>query len=226
MLRSWKLLALPAALTLLAGLPPIVLAGGEGDTKQTVLEKLQQMDKRLEKSFKQISDDMAALQADALMAKGQLQAARDKVDQLEKDMAEAKKDFNQMRTDLDSLKRGAGTSTTKALYPPEPTSLESMARRLGKIEQDLARMTAPPRVSQYPTPATGRLKLVNDYAEEVQFVINGRSYRVAPGMTQVLEMPAGPFNYEVVTPTWGPRPGRTPTLASGDTFTLVAHLPP
>jgi hypothetical protein len=226
MVRTLKLLMLPPVMTaMLAGIPAVASAEGGGESKATVLEKLQQMDKRLEESFKRIGDDMAALKADALMAKGQLQTARDKIEQFEKDMADAKKDLIQMRMELDEFKKGgSGTVTTKPLYPPEQTSLESIARRLGKIEQDLARLN-PPRVSQYPpAPPTGRLKLVNDSAEELQFVVNGRIYRVVPGMTHLIEqVPAGPFNYEVVSPTWGLRASRSPTLVAGDTFTLVAH---
>jgi hypothetical protein len=211
MTRIWKLLVLPAAAA-------IVFAGtvfAQGDGQAPATDKAKQADKRLET----ISNDMAAAKADLLLARNRLQSAQERFEQLEKEIADAKNDLLQLRGD-----RGPGTVTTQPLYPPEQANLEAIARRLAKIEQDLARLTNPPRVSQYPAPATGRLKLVNDSVEEMQFVINGRAFRVAPGAAHVVEgMPAGAFTYEVVSPTWGLRANRSTTLAAGETFTLVAH---
>ena len=68
------------------------------------------------------------------------------------------------------------------------------------------------------------MQLVNDYSEELLFLVNGRAYRVAPGTTHTVEeMPAGAFNYEVISPTWGSRARNTPMLAAGETFTITAR---
>jgi hypothetical protein len=214
MIRTWKLLVLSASLAVLLALAPaVVLAQAEG--KNAAVDKSKQADKVLERIGKEMVDAKAAM----LLARNHLQAAQDKIEQLEKEIAEVKNDLSQMR-----LERPPGTSATQAFYPPEQANIDAIARRLAKIEQDLARLTPPPRVSLYPAAAVGRLRLVNDYPEEMLFVINSRSYRVAPGMTQVIDqVPAGAFTYEVVSPTWGLRASRSPTLAAGETFTLTAH---
>ena len=217
MIRTWKLLVLPAAATILFAGSTLVFAEEQAEGKAAV-DKIKQAEKRLEGIEKRFTEALADVQ----QAMGQLESARARVEHLGKQLADAKNDLNQLRGD-----GASGTTTTQALYPPEQASMEAIVKRLAKIEQDLARLTNPPRVSLYPAPPpppTGRLRLINDAAEEMQFVINGRSYRVAPGMAQVIDqMPAGPFTYEVVSPTWGLRGSRSPTLSAGETFTLTAH---
>jgi len=225
MMRNWKLLALPAIVTAVLTVDPTVAtAGGTAETgKNKVMEKLTQMDKRLEEAFRNISEDMVALKADALISKRDLQKAQDKIDELEKDMAQTQKDLAQMRVELQDLKK-RGPSTTQALYPPsEKAGLDAITNRLSKIEQDLTRLNNPARVSLSPA-ATGRVKLVNDSFEDLLFIVNGRPYRVGSNVTQVLEqVPAGALVYEVMSPTLGLRGRNTPTLAAGETFTITAR---
>jgi len=221
MIRSWKLLA---ATVVLAAAPAVVSAGGTDEAaKTTVLDKLAQMDKRLNEAFRKIGEDMVGVKADALMAKRDLQNAQEKLDQLAKDMTQTRNDLIKMRLEMNDLKKGS-TSSIRSLYPPaDKASLDAITNRLGKIEKDMSRLTSPPRVALSPAP-TGRLKLVNDYAEEMAFIVNGHRYIVAPHMIQVLEqVPAGAFTYAVESPTWGLRAHNTPVLAAGETFTITAH---
>ena len=63
--------------------------------------------------------------------------------------------------------------------------------------------------------------LSNRYPEEMLFIVNGTSYRVAPGSTRVLDpQPAGTITYEVLSPTWGLLRRRTTTLAANEPFRI------
>ena len=224
MMRTWKLLALPAVLTAaLSAAPTVVTAGGQGEGDKPVLERLDKMDKAVQDAFKKISDEMLLLKGDALIAKTGLQKAQEKIDQLEKDMAQALRDVTKLRVEADELRK-RGSSSTEALYPPaDKAGLDDIKSRLGKIEQELTRIAGSSSTSQSPA-RVGRLRLVNEYSEELLFLVNGRSYRVAPGTTQqVEEVPTGAFTYEVISPTWGLRARNTPVLAAGETFTISAR---
>jgi archaellum component FlaC len=225
MLRTWKMLALPAVLSAaFTTAPPVARAGGsDGGEKNPVLEKLMQMEKRVNEAFKKIEDDMLELKAEALTVKPGLEAAQKRVKQLEKDLVDMRDDMANMRNDLSDLKKRI-PSSTQALYPPpDKASLDDLKARLGKVEQDFGKLSGLPQTSFYPA-RPGRLRLVNEYSEDMLFIVNGRSYRVAPGAIQVLDqVPAGAFSYEVVSPTWGLRGRNTPDLASGETFTITAR---
>jgi hypothetical protein len=232
MMRNWKLLALPAVLTAaLSATPTVVTAGGQGDADKSVLERLEKMDKSIQDAFKKISDEMLLLKGDALIAKASIQKAQEKIDQLEKDMAQTLREVAKLHLEVDDLRKRA-PSVTQALYPPpDKANLDDIRSRLGKIELDLARIASSSRTSLSPPPVllpapVGRLRLINDYSEDLLFLVNGRSYRVAPGTTEVLEgVPAGAFTYEVISPTWGLRARNTPVLAAGEMFTISARIP-
>jgi hypothetical protein len=227
MLRTWKSSAVfVSAGFILSAVSAGAFAGGTDGVKDPVLEKLNKMEKRLDEAFRRISEDMTAVKAEALVAKTRLQDAQDKIEQLQTDLKEARRDLVQMRVEMNELKKRPGT-TTQSLYPPEKTSSDKIADRLAKVEQDLARLGTSLRVANSPPgvpPAAGaRVKMVNSSLEELFFVINGRTYRVLPSMTQVLEqVPPGPINYEVISPTWGVRGRNSPTLNPGETLTVTA----
>jgi hypothetical protein len=128
-------------------------------------------------------------------------------------------------TEINDAKRRPPTRTEALYPPPDKTSLDEIRTRLTLIEQELARLATTPRTSLSPSAAgVGRLQLVNNYSEDLLFIVNGRAYRVAPGTTHMVEqVPAGAFNYEVVSPTWGLRARNTPQLVTGETFTITAR---
>src|SRR6266436_4394190 len=114
-------------------------------------------------------------------------------------MTQALKEVAQLRIELDDLKKKA-PSSTKAMYPPpDKADLDDLKGRLGKIEDALGKLSSVPQTVLSPA-RVGRLRLVNEYHEELLFIVNGRSYRVAPGSTQQIEqVPTGAFTYEVIS---------------------------
>ena len=96
----------------------------------------------------------------------------------------------------------------------DKATLDEIKICLQKIEAALAK-TGTGRIALSP-PTVGRIHLVNMYAEEMLFVINGKGYRVAPFTSAMLDnQPVGMFKYEVISGTYGLRASNTPTLAPG-----------
>jgi ubiquinone/menaquinone biosynthesis C-methylase UbiE len=66
----------------------------------------------------------------------------------------------------------------------------------------------------------GRIELVNTYGLPVEIVVNGQSYLVGAGQTQVLEgQPVGSFTYEVI----GVQSPVTRPLNVNETFRILVH---
>jgi hypothetical protein len=102
--------------------------------------------------------------------------------------------------------------------------LEQLRVRLIQIEQLLLELKTRQARTSFSAPAEGRVVLNNDYVDEVQFTVNGETYRVAPGASVVLpNIPAGALRYEMRSAVYGLRASRTTELAAGQTLTLVAH---
>src|SRR5947209_7150981 len=134
MTRTWKLVALIAAVGLmLEAASSRALAGGSSDeAKDPVLKKLTTMEKRLDEAFRKISEDMTAVKAEMLVAKKDLQEAQDKIDQLQTELKEARRDGVQLRIEVNDLKKRGFTSTQQSLYPPDRAGSEAIAERLAK----------------------------------------------------------------------------------------------
>jgi hypothetical protein len=117
-----------------------------------------------------------------------------------------------------------GVRDRVSLYPPnDKDTLEEIKARLTQLQDAINRLqTGSGRIAKY-GPETGRVNLVNMHAEDLLFVVNDRTYRVAPGMSTLLELPAGAFTYEVISPSWGLRGRNTPVLRPGQTFTISAR---
>jgi archaellum component FlaC len=215
MMRNWKvLLGLPAVVTAaLVAVPTAATAGGQPD-KESVLEKLKTMDKALENSFKTIGDEFTSLKGDAITIKNRLKDLQEKLVQVQKDL-------DRLTTEPGDGK--VRPETSRSYYgPADKAVLDEIKARLTRIEQDLAKLTTT-RTAFSPAP-TGRVRLVNDYVEDLLFIVRGRAYRVTPGSVQVVEqVPAGEFTYEVVSPTYGLRRRTTTGLAAGETFTISAR---
>jgi hypothetical protein len=229
MMRNWKVLALCTAVTVTLSTPAIVTAGGSPDEKVTPLDK---MERKLLDALKKLDDEVQWLKGESLIGKTRYQNTQDKLDkahekleQLATDVSKVQTDLGQLRAELNDVKKRFSTST-QALYPPpnDKATLDEIKGRLGKIEEDLAKLGTAARVALSPPAASGRLQLVNSYSEDLLFIVNGRAYRLAPGMTQMVDqVPAGAFTYEVVSPSWGLRARNSPLLASGETFTITAR---
>jgi hypothetical protein len=215
MLRIWRTSVLPTFV--LAALTTPALAGAETtkDRLKAIEDQLKEMKESLKKSFDQVGKDIKAINED-------IKALADARKDLE---VKVQKQISDLQTDLNALKRRLSGSDLK-LYPAaDAGALEELRSRLAQMERTLERLQAPPTRMAFSAPRTSQLVVVNTYNSDMLFVVNGVEYRVNPGQTFTLTVPAGTLTYEAIAPGWGiVRPRTTTTLAPGETLTLTASL--
>ena len=161
------------------------------------------------------------------------QTAGDKKD----DPADLKKTVADLKTDVESLRKSRD-SVDDLLYGKADGKtaldlgimrrLSDLDARLKAVESALARIEAalkdPSRTSAYP-PGTGpapianrsMIRIINDYPTEMSMMVNGKSYRVAPGEVRVVDVPAGNYTYELLHA--GSQP-KSAAIKDGETVTL------
>jgi hypothetical protein len=108
---------------------------------------------------------------------------------------------------------------------------KAMMDTLKAIQDGIAKLApTEKRSSAYPANGTatntGRVRLINNYSEDLLFIINGLRYRAPANTSRLVEnIPVGPVNIEVAADRFGIFNRQAPTLAAGDTFTLTANPP-
>jgi hypothetical protein len=216
MLRFGATIVLPGLLTLTMAAAPAA-AGEPAAKKPTLEERLEELVKGLNKRDESVNKALLQLIEEV---KGLKESRTD----LQLEFGKLRAQLKEMKDEMDSLRRARPDTS---LYPPgDRDGLAEVRTRLAQIEQMLERLGPGGRTANYAPGAVGRIVLANEYPEELLFIVNGESYRVAPNSNRVLEgQPAGAVTYEVISPTWGVRGRNTTTLADGGTFTLSARLP-
>lgn len=156
MMQHWRTLGLH---TVLAGAMTVATATGAEPNKDDVIVK--QLGE-LKKSIEQLNESVKTLRSDNLNA--DLKASK-----AHADIEEIKKQLNQLRLDVDELKK---TTVTKS-FAIQP---ENKA-----------------------TPALGRVRLMNTYTEAVTIIVNNKVYHLQPQEIRLSEpLAAGAFTYEVL----------------------------
>lgn len=188
---------------------------GVNDNLQTLTTEVQ----GLKKSIADVKSDIVALQGEQLKQKLQIESAKTQIDLVNDQIARLQK----------KLVAGEPGPVDPKAPVVERANLEDIRLKLGSIEQAILKLApGKDRVSMSPpttasTTNTGRVVLVNMYSEDMLYIVNGRTFRVAPSASRVLEaMPAGMLTYEVVSPTWGVRSNDRTILGANETFTISA----
>jgi hypothetical protein len=131
-------------------------------------------------------------------------------------MSKVSEDMGKITRTLEELTKKNGSS--------KASGADDLKSRVAKIEKILEQIDRKMNsTSLYPPPEeAARILLRNDYEDEVLFVINGRSYRLAPGTSRLLnDVPAGTFTYEVITPGYGLVRRASRTLLPNETRRIV-----
>jgi hypothetical protein len=220
MTRNWKMYGLQAFLAAaLTAAPALATAGPEDNDTEKNEKKTDKSDKdvtnrlnRLEKQIKEVLEAAKAITAEGL----KIQTLKGRLDRLEADMGK-------VLEDLDTLKKGKPEEKEEK-KGKEGTGLDELKVRLDKIDKFLESRFGPNgRIAKSPPTESGRILLTNRYPEEIIFIINGESFRLAPGMSRLLDaQQAGPFTYEMISPRLGSRARKTTTLLPNQTFRLTA----
>jgi len=221
MLRTWKTLALYSLLStaVIVQIPAPAVAD-----EKTVMDGFESLKKTINESFDTVKKDMADLKKEVGLQKKTSDKQGLDLTEVEGNIKSINAALDQMRKDLDALMKREPVVDNKGM---DKAGLADIKTLLASIEQAILKLQQPTnRVAYSPTPATttGRVVLVNLYPEELLFVVNQKTHRVAPGANLPLDtIPAGPLSYEVISGTWGLRARNTTTLAPNETFTLTAR---
>ena len=99
------------------------------------------------------------------------ESVRERVATVDSKIDQLDQDIQAIKKDLRDLKRKVDGGSTTALRP----------------EYDSATFRG-----------QGRVRLINDFPEEMSVLVNGRSYRLLPGQERLLAVPPGDFTYQVL----------------------------
>ena len=241
MMRTWKALtmySLLSAATITFAPPSAVLAQ---DPPATVKD----LDK-LQKSITDLIDRIDKLEKKPVVDdKGFIAALRKEIKLLEdgpledisKSIRKLKSEQEQQKTLIDILsiqvaalekKVVAGGPATapavdKAFMDEFRNSIKTLTETIAKLGPTEKRvMMSPPNGTAITT--GGRVMLVNQYSDELLFIINGVGHRVEPNRSRLVEnIPIGAVSVEVFSTRFGVFNRQSTTLAGGETFTLTAN---
>ncbi|QEL13941.1 hypothetical protein [Limnoglobus roseus] len=189
--------------------------------------------------------DLADLKKDVeALRKTDLADMKKDVEALRKtDLADIKKDLESLKDikkDLESLKdfkkrtvdalegtadRGAGGDGLIKKITALDDKLTALNKQLESLDKKLesTRTALASPVAKEPEkekPKVGSVKLVNMYATDVEIVVNGKGYRVAPNESKTLTLAVGSFTYQLLT---GGGAEKTRSLKDGEEVTLMVN---
>jgi hypothetical protein len=209
MIRNWMSVSAHA---LLAGAMIHGSAAAAIDTPPDDSSKFEQIQKQL----KDINSSVERFATSTSTALGEFKR------EMNKDL---KSGLDQMETKITNI--GLNQNATQL-------SLDGLRDEVGKLRGDVetlrARMQTQinanrsslynPNDASTTDSSTARVEMINTYATEVAFLINRRTYYVAPGETRTSDaIPAGTFTYEVV----GIQPPTTRTVGPNKIFTVRVY---
>jgi hypothetical protein len=218
---------------------PVVAEGNGEDLRKelrlidSALKKILELQDITQTDVAGIRKDVSSLKKDVTSLQNDQAAAKLRVDGLELALSRLVDDLKTMQKRLETPAAAPATVASASPAPGIDRALNDILNKLTSIEQAILRIPppqpqGPSRAAYYAGAAptnggSGRVRLENFYGEDMLFIINGRETRVPPNQVVVLELPAGPLSYEVVSTYWGSRAQRTTTLAPNDTYRITAR---
>ncbi|VTS00300.1 coiled-coil domain-containing protein [Tuwongella immobilis] len=155
--------------------------------------------------------------------KTQVQALTNALSKLEK-LEESMRD-SQSKNGLAVTQLQGDVSELKLQIGDLRREMERLSKRVDEqAQKSISRSSPAPAAPANPAPAAGngQLRLVNDYIQEVSVVVNNRTYRLLPGQTTTLTIPAGAFNYQLLVDNAAMQ---SRLLPAGETYTIRFHNP-
>lgn len=163
----------------------------------------------------------AALMAAALLAPSaraqtpeELKAAITKLEKAAKDLQDAKDALK-----IDDLRaRITKMESTLELLDKDFVSLKQDIREIKrKLDLNGTSGTGGSVKSESLYPGQGRVRFINEFAEDMSVVVNGQSYRLLPGQERLIPVTPGDYTYQVLQLQ---RTAQTRTIAANETKTV------
>ncbi len=164
----------------------------------------------LAEKMKTVHDDIATLKTDVarLQQEGaRIQTAKKPVVEDPPKPAETASNellerFKNLEKRLEGIeKRFEGLDQAGLALQAHTRDINNLKTEVGRLQNDIVRLQdvqkTQERIAKAP-PATGRVHLINAWNTPQTVIIDGQSYRLAPGQVMTLTKPVGPFSYEVL----------------------------
>jgi septal ring factor EnvC (AmiA/AmiB activator) len=172
----------------------------------------------VKKTFEDVQKDLTDLRKDITQFQKQLQQFKD--DKMEQDLklAAAQEKMSNLEKMVAELK---GKITDIALNPPtNKGELAELKAKMEEMDKTIQQLKNGTYIAKSPPGGGAKLLLVNKTVEEILFLVNGQSYRVAPMSSQILDIQPPDLNYEVISPYYGPLKSNSTKLNAGETFRI------
>jgi len=199
MIRTWKLLCLPALLAVTLTATPVRAADPELDKSDT---------KKILEMLKQIQDDNAKLRRDLNRQQDDNERQQRLSDNRDTNF---EKRLRILENKLEEMERKAAPGRISN-YPPNsdpaaitPEQARELQARLDRLERMQISPSFTPEVIRpaLPIVTMGTVWLQNNSPFTATVTINGAAYMVFPGQPAAVKAPAGAVTYEVVSSAFG-----------------------
>jgi hypothetical protein len=230
MIRNWKTLTmyslLSAAAVAFAPQQAVVFA-----TEKNLPTNTDGQDKKLSDADKDaiagiLRQELKKLEEGVLAnLQKSINSLEGKVSELQNEQTKHKLHIEQQKFLIDQLTKRLDAASAS------PVVDKAMMDTLKAIQDGIAKLApTEKRSSAYPAngtaASTGRVMLVNQYSDELLFIVNGVGHRLPPQTSKFVEnIPVGAVGIEVFSTRFGVFSRQATTLAGGETFTLTANPP-
>jgi hypothetical protein len=138
----------------------------------------------------------------------------EKLDQIQKEVEKVVESLKAMGSDL---------KTTIALAQKSKADIDELRKQLDDLKKEVDQLKSGSpgntRVSASP-PQMGKVLLINNYTQDVTAVVNQTVYRLRPGESREVDVPAGPFTYRIFQ---AQATLQNRVLAANETYTIAVH---
>jgi peptidoglycan hydrolase CwlO-like protein len=121
------------------------------------------------------------------------------------DLKEAVKKLEKATKELQEAKEALKIDDLRGKSLTIENKIDAIDKDIGEIKKDLRDLkrrlenggsTSLKSESLYS--GQGRVRFINEFSEEMSIVVNGRSFRLAPGQERLVPVPPGDFTYQVL----------------------------
>jgi len=177
------------------------------------------LNEQLAESFTAVKNDIEKLQKDLKNLKTDKAHQELKIAKLQEKLVALEEAMGLVQLDLNTLKTKV---EIKLFAPTDKADILDMKARLEKMEKDLSQLkNGNPYIAKFPPTGTRKVLLVNNTAEVVTYLLNGKEFRVLPGGMTAEFVPAGTVMYEVYYPGWGRIKQKTTVVQPNEVFNIT-----
>jgi len=177
------------------------------------------LNEQLAESFAAVKSDIEKLQKDLKAVKADKAQHDLKIAKLHEKLAALEEAMGLVQADLSTLKNKV---EIKLYGPTDKSDLLEIKARLDQMEKSLLQLkNGNPHIAKFPPTGTCKVLLVNNTAETVTYLLNGKEFRVLPGGMTAEFVPAGTVMYEVYYPGWGRIKQKTTVVQPNEVFNIT-----